>query len=100
MKNGSKRVAVAPFWIFPAPYEAQCIQEASGMHGLPQNGPKKFKNPLFRVLGVGPEIPPISLIKAAVSAAGWPLGKLHWLSLDNMRYGRCQKHNMLRTRPR
>ena len=50
---------MAPFWIFPAPYEAQCTQEASGMHGLPQNSPQKFKNPLFRVLGVGPEIPPL-----------------------------------------
>ena len=60
MKNVTKQVAVAPFWIFPAPYEAQCTQEASGMHGLPQNPLKKSKNPLFRVLGVGPEIPPIS----------------------------------------
>ena len=80
MKNESKRVAVAPFWIFPAPYEAQCTQEASGMHGLPQNGPQKSKKSFFRVLGVGPEIPPISpyFPLFTVSAAGQPLGRLHW----------------------
>ena len=79
---------MAPFWIFPAPYEAQCIQEASGMHGFPQNGPRKLKKK-NRVLGVGPEIPPIFpyFPLFTVSAAGQPLGRLHWYKqqlLSNM----------------
>ena len=60
MKKCTKQVAVAPFWIFPAPYEAQCTQEASGMHGLPQNRLEKLKIPLSRVLGAQPEITPYS----------------------------------------
>ena len=65
MKNGTKWVAVAPFW---APYEAQRTQEASGMHGLPQPPPGKSQNTFFRVLGVGPEIPPIPPYSAAAAA--------------------------------
>ena len=47
MNNELKQVAVAQFWIFPAPYEAQCCQEASGMHGMPQQKPLKNQKSIF-----------------------------------------------------